>query len=713
VQFYDSANKQNSMGKWKNCLSAHVTARTALLACGIAAMPQTARASDAREFDPELVIAEEVGKKVFTPKDFEQFAPRNALDMVKQVPGFVIRDESQGRGLGQAADNVLVNGERLASKSDSLTSQIARINADRVVRIEIVDGGTLDIPGLTGQVANIVTRAGGLSGQYEWRMRFRAHYAYPQWLAGEASVSGSTGNLEYTVSLSNDDGRGAAGGETLVSDMTGNLLETRDNVLKLREDNPKLTTTIKWDGPGSSVGNFSAMYHHGYFGLVDRDDRIRPGGLPFERRYTERWRGKEYELNGDFEFALGPGRLKLIALEQYERSRYRETALSTFTDDTPQSGGRYANLTEVSERIARGEYSWKMLGGDFQIAAEAAFNRLDRIARLGELQPDGSFSQDFFRAGSGGVREDRYEVVVTHGRSLASNFTAQLGIGGEYSQLSTTGPNGLVREFWRPKGSLTLAWQPGKRLDLSAKLSRTVGQLNFGDFLGRIYFFIDNENQRNAELVPPQSWEAEVQAKIDLNEWGTTTLRAFAEHTEDLIDLIPRPGGGEARGNLPKMKLYGLEWTGTFKLEPIGFKGARIETEVTLENSSLRDPVTGQTRSLSWHTDRQAEISLRHDIPNSDWAWSIGAEYYHTKPYYRLREVGREWEGPIYTWAFVEHKDVLGATLRLTVFNLNNGRRKIVRNFYDAPRDVGTVIRRERTDQLIGPLFNFSLKGNF
>ena len=44
--------------------------------------------------------------RTFTPEDFKRFAPRNALDMLSQVPGFTIREGNQGRGLGQVSMNV-------------------------------------------------------------------------------------------------------------------------------------------------------------------------------------------------------------------------------------------------------------------------------------------------------------------------------------------------------------------------------------------------------------------------------------------------------------------------------------------------------------------------------------------------------------------------------------------------------------------------------
>jgi hypothetical protein len=64
-------------------------------------------------------------KQVFTPADFTQFAPKTAYEMLVQVPGFTIRSADSERGLGQASENVLINGERIAPGN--------------VERIEIVD----------------------------------------------------------------------------------------------------------------------------------------------------------------------------------------------------------------------------------------------------------------------------------------------------------------------------------------------------------------------------------------------------------------------------------------------------------------------------------------------------------------------------------------------------------------------------------------------
>src|SRR3712207_6930707 len=100
--------------------------------------------------------------------------------MLRSVPGCTIREATQERGLGTATGNVLINGQRISGKSNDVLTELGRIPAENVTRIEILDGATLDIPGLSGQVANIVAKSGGaMSGQYAWEPSFRQRNTDP------------------------------------------------------------------------------------------------------------------------------------------------------------------------------------------------------------------------------------------------------------------------------------------------------------------------------------------------------------------------------------------------------------------------------------------------------------------------------------------------------------------------------------------------------
>src|SRR5205085_8055353 len=124
------------------------------------------------------------------------------------------------------------------------------------------------------------------------------------------------------------------------------------------------------------------------------------------------------------------------------------------------TGSRFAKGSVEGERIGRAEYRWHLLDGDWQASFEGAFNRLDNAASLFTLNTAGDFVEIPFPSGSGGVREERYEGILSYSRRLSSNLSLQVAGGGEYSKLSQTGSNALARTFKRPKGSIDLAWQP-------------------------------------------------------------------------------------------------------------------------------------------------------------------------------------------------------------------------------------------------------------
>jgi hypothetical protein len=679
-------------------------------------MPITEEQFDASLPPAEATASPSGGGQVYTPEDFARFAPRSALDMLNQVPGFDIVTGDQGRGLGQASDNVIINGERVASKSENLFDVLQRIPANRVERIEIVDGATLGIPGLSGQVANVFTTGGAISGRYEWRGVWRPKYAKTSYAAGEISVSGSTSRLEWSLAATHNIGRGGAGGNrgTRITDGAGNVTAVYPDVLiQFVGEFPRLSGSLKWDGPGSTVANFNANYSRTYSDLSFDEQRDLVTGVDFLRDFDNRNRGYGYEIGGDVDFALGPGRLKLIGLDRYSESDFRADSTSIYEDGSPSTGSRFAQQSETAEIIGRAEYRWNMWKGDWQIDAEAAFNSLDQTAQLYILDPGGEYGEIPFPSGSGGVTEDRYETILTHNRTLAKGLTLQAGAGVEYSTLAQTGPNGQTRSFWRPKGSATLAWTPKEGVDLSVKLARVVGQLSFADFLASVNLQGGSANAGNNQLVPPQSWELDFDVRKNLRAWGSASVRLYARWIEDYIDIIPIPPAGESRGNVSNGTLYGISTTATVNLDPVGWQGAKINANATFEDSSLQDPLTGEDRPFSGHTDWRGEISLRYDVPKSNWAMGGGFNWTHVEPYVRLTEVGKDYEGPIYTFAFIENKDVFGLTVNLNMFNLTGGRGIFDRTVWDGYRDRNPILFVESRRLDVSTIYRLSIKGSF
>lgn len=314
--------------------------------------------------------------------------------------------------------------------------------------------------------------------------------------------------------------------------------------------------------------------------------------------------------------------------------------------------------------------------------------------------------------GTATVQEDRYELMASYGRSLTPALTMQLAAGGEYSTIEQVGGGGLHRSFRRPKGQLSLGWTASESLDVNMKLQRRVGQLNFYDFLASVDLNEDQANAGNPDLVPPQTWELEVEAIRDLGAWGTTSLRAYSQRIDDIVDTIPIGDAGESPGNIDRARVDGIEWKSTLRLDRLGWEGARLDAHWQGERSRVRDPLTGEDRPISNNLKQLAELSLRRDVPGTSWAWGGELSYVFSARDYRLTEVGRFWEGPVWDYWFVENKDVAGMTVRAGITNLIGARSMWQRYVYVDRRD-GPVDFYEDRDRRIGPIFQLTLSGKF
>ena len=660
------------------------------------------------------------GKRVYTPADFARFAPRTAYDMLAQVPSFTIRTpDPTERGLGQASENVLINGERINNKNYSggaggAADELKRTPAAKVDRIEIVDAASLGIAGLSGQVANVILKNDKKgTGQFEWRPDFRAHYSRPDLFRGSISYSGKAGPVDYTLSIQDQANRGAYGGPIHIYDSNHVLTETRHEILHEEDDLVTFQSKFKLDGPGSSVGNLSLAYTPYWSTVHQPDERYLESGVTGGRTTTQELAGWYYDVNADYEFALGPGRLKLIGLQHRDHEPIVTTQITHFSDSTDPDGVRFSRNSIIEERIGRGEYSWKTGKNDWQISFERAYNSLNQRGGLFELDADGNFNEVPFPQGTGHVQEVRYEGIATLSRPLSSKLDLQVAAGAESSTLDRVDDDQPARKFFRPKGSITLGWRPGHGWDANLKFRRRVGQISFYDFLAQPKLSQDRENAGNPDLVPPQSWEAEAEVGRELGKWGKTRVRVWNYWVNDIVDVIPLADHTEGVGNLPHATRVGIESTSTINFDPLGWTGAKLDAQFGLERTRVRDPLTGDWRPISGIQNKWADFNLRHDIPHTQIAWGGEVSYSDYTKNYFLTEVSHSWEGPWFVSAYIEDKNVFGLTVRATVGNIFNARHRWTRTVYQDWRDNSPVAFYQDNNQLIGPIFSFSIKGTF
>src|SRR5262249_55956118 len=100
---------------------------------------------------PKVSSAPEQGVTSYAASYFADARPNTAADMIDRLPGFTLSTGAQVRGYAGAAGNVVIDGERPATKQDDLQIVLRRIPAAQVDRIDVIRGGApgIDMQGQT------------------------------------------------------------------------------------------------------------------------------------------------------------------------------------------------------------------------------------------------------------------------------------------------------------------------------------------------------------------------------------------------------------------------------------------------------------------------------------------------------------------------------------------------------------------------------------
>lgn len=700
----------------KLCTCRIFAASGSVLAMAVA-QPALANSSAAapqfEETRTDLEPRAENGRQIYEASQFTRFAPQTALDMVGQIPGFQISQVSTDRGLGEASQNVLINGQRITGKSNDAQTALSRIAASSVIQLEIADGATLNVSGLNGQVLNVITKPDALQGNFAWRPQWRRRVE-DFWINGEVNLSGKLGKGDFTLGLSNKDGfRGGGWGYEDVRDADGDRLFFRDVRVRSQGDRPRLAGTYSLKSDNGNILNANGALEFFEFRgnrTFLKQEAGKANILEAGKDREDEW---NMELGADYEFGLGGGRLKVIGFHRFEHSPFVNQFRITPTDGSAESGQIFAQVIDEGESVLRAEYRWKAGKTDWQVSAEGAFNYLDAESEFFRLDNAGVFQPVPLPNATARVEEKRGQIILSYGRPIAKDLTLQATLGGEYSELGVTGPNGNARQYVRPKGSIALGWKPSPVLDISAKFQRKVLQLNFGDFLASVDVRNNNNNAGNFDLVPPQSWLLNFEANRSLGKAGSLKLKVDLESISDLVDRIPITATTEAPGNIDgTARRLRTEINASLLLDTIGIKGAKLDLIGAWQTASLRDPLTGEKRPLSNRGRTYWNLDFRHDIPNSQWAYGGFAEDSSDYGFYRLDYFGRDYRTGPMVGAFIEHKNVLGLKVRGQIINLAGQTEGYDEIFYVDRRD-GPVDFTHTGRNKYGLIYRATVSGTF
>lgn len=650
---------------------------------------------------------------IYTATDFAQYAPLNARDMVERIPGFRLsdsRDQDESRGLGQATENVLINGQRISSKSASAADVLQRIPAETVERIELLEGASLDIPGLSGLVVNVIASADGISGTWAYRARLIEGQA-PLLRSGDLAVVGQRGSLGWAANFSIEP-RGSSGdGEEIVTDAQGLPREISRLIQNNKFPDEEASLALRWTPGSGLIANLNAEYVNTRRERRESAGRTLSATPVMQQRTLALNETTTYELGGDVEFDALFGRLKLIGVwsdtdRPFTNERDQSDAFGNLLEDS-----RFHQQTDESELILRGEYKWSALGGAWDASLETAENTLDSEAVLLRSLSGGPLLPVDLGAGPVAVEETRSEGFVTYSRRLSRAVQMQLSVGAEISEIRAGGPAGQTRQFTRPKGGVTLSWQMDDQTTINGRIDREVGQLDFFDFVSQRDLNNGEDQVGNADIVPEQRWRSELEIERQFGAWGAGNVLVFAEALEDIVDQVPI-GSGEGPGNIDRGSRFGIEFEGTLKFDPIGLTGAQLTYSASFRDSVIEDPLTGQDREINDEDLLDMELEFRHDISGTKLAWGGEMSPERVADTFRVNAIRSDREIPGRASLFVEHKDLFGLTARAELFRpFGNVEKQSRRRFTPDRRGVLDEIERVRIDEK--PILILELSGTF
>ena len=650
---------------------------------------------------------------------FAPFAPRTALDIARQVPGFSLDlGNTDVRGFAGAVGNVVINGARPSSKSESLETLLSRIPASRVQRVEVGPGDLYgaDYAG-KGQVLNIVlSSASGFDGE----VSVSANRKFTGRIVPNAEVTALLKRGDSSFNLSAGTARYDSieeGTDDLYDFATGDLIEHRRKINTIKDRAPFISGSWALEHGENDSIHLNGRWAPGTFYLRQTNHVTPTDGPERDDLLIQDYDRPTIEIGGDVTRPLGSGAIKLVGLTTRRKRNDFDANYNRGLGGAPVLGGfEQTQENTLRETIGRLSYSQaKLLGWSFETGLEVAFNKLDAALDLFELEEDGSKTRIDLPIDNATVQELRGEAYVNAGRSLTKNLRLDLALRYEASKLKVSGDAQEKRELRFLKPSITLDWRPGNGWHTQASLRRTVAQLDFYDFISSAELSSDRVNGGNANLVPQRTWEARLLAEKPILGDGLVKLELgydLVSMLQDRILIVTDKGAFDAPGNLGTGRRYFADFNLDAPLSKFGLSGVRWKAQVTLQRTRVEDPI--------WHTQRrwtdfwpnwQWYTELRRD--QGDFSYGIAASDRDKFFLFRTDEIYSNWNGGPYGTAFVEYRPDRKTTVRLDVDNLFDTNATAHRLLYRPNRTNPEPRFEEIRERNIHMSFGLSIKRSF
>ena len=684
---------------------------------------------------------------VYRADYFAEFNPITAQDMVNRIPGVGGATGSGGgfgggagggnggRGLGGGGGSeIIINGKRMAGKSNQASGQLDRITAGQVDYIELIRGtsGDLDVRG-SGVVVNVILleELSATAVNVEINMdRYADGESQP---GGSFAISGNLSGLGYVLSAVAEpryDHR-ITYEDSMLGDFTANDAIREDQIRE--QTSYDYSANLDYEFSPNSSARLNALYsqNDNPTSLARRtvNRRVYPNTIALQREELPGERDN-WEIGADYELRTEQGsRFKGLVISNQGnvdsiRKRY----------DVADEGSEELTLfldtgSVTKERIARGSYTFDFFESqDVEIGIERAQTILDSRLAYGVVDaagtPDpslgGLVAQSVSNAVST-VEEMRYEPFLIHNWQLSSQMSLETSMLYESSEISQSGKTSLSRDFGFFKPKVDFRYDLTPQLQIRATVEKRVRQLRFGDFVASND---DQDNDSNVlggneNLKPEWLWAYDLKGEYRLpNDVGVVSAGVWYHEHFNVIERIDATVDEDnlqsIAGNIGNGHMYGLTAAASIRMRMISMPNLLITANFNVKDSSVIDPFLGIDRRFANFDRGRLRLGMRHDVTSL--GMSYGMEWNNrfdaNIKRYEIDDIELRAGDPNVT-AFVQFVDRRGITYRFDARNANDNMQCRERQ-----RFVGRVsdgILEEIEDNCGGSGRTLSLKinGNF
>ena len=629
---------------------------------------------------------------------FTEYQVSTAFDMVLHVPGFVFDGGESARGFSGTAGNVLIDGQRPATKAD-LGNTLSNINAAQVDHLELITGGApgIDMHGHR-QIVNVVRKT-------DARPNFSVLGIY-------RNIDGNTnsGVLLFTY---NDNRNGKS------TDITADIFSFFDNGA---QNARRVTATSN----GDHILNI--FQHAGGEGIESQASHSRPlwgGKITFNGTYNpsiyrqtiaynedgdmgyESFMEKDMpsELGSQYERALGHGlNLNLNALTRHERVH----DIDIYADRTGTADYRALSLT--NERILNGRLSWEKRDGlTFAIGTESVFNSLDRDSSFIMNATSPNVPTDHVR-----VQEDRTESFVSANWKATSKLSFEGELKVEASTISVPAADRSDSfTYYKPRFQAVYAFSD--KTKLSWKTIRQVDQLSFNGFASSVQLQTNHVTLGNSDLVPQKDWLNTI--ILEQSFWDKGAISLALEHYdyEDTADFIAVIDNGDiytASGNIGASQWDFIHLKVDTPLDRFHVPHGTFSLDWTYRQTRVKDPITGKDRRVSGMEPHIYSASFSQEFPKSGTSWGIDLESAGKDRNYLANELTDAHFDP-WTQVWFQYKTPGKITFKAMLKNPLNLRFTQNRTVYEGLRGMSAIAYTQHTTSKVPPILELRMKKDF